>query len=66
MINGLIALCLVFVLLGLLGVWDIWLLVRHGESATITHQLGLLARAHPVIPYLVGVLSGVLAGHLWR
>jgi hypothetical protein len=44
----------------MIGVVDVWLLVRLGHEATISHQLLLASRNYPIVPFLFGVLMGHL------
>ncbi len=51
-------------LLGLVG-YDIYLALRGGYPATISYQILQVSRAEPIIPLLVGLILGILLGHLF-
>jgi hypothetical protein len=45
-----------------LGVLDLALLYRYGESGTLSRQILSAAERYPILPFLLGVLAGHL---LW-
>ncbi len=46
-------------------VWDVWLYSRGGAGATISWQTYLAARTEPIIPLAIGLVLGILFGHLF-
>jgi hypothetical protein len=44
----------------LVGVVDIWLVVRKGPAATISSTLLAWSKRYPIIAFLLGVVSGHL------
>jgi hypothetical protein len=46
-------------------VLDVWLFGRGGYQATISYEVLQASRTHPVIPLLVGLVTGLLFGHLF-
>jgi hypothetical protein len=45
--------------------YDVWLYVRGGTQATISWQTYLSARNEPIIPLVLGLIVGILFGHLF-
>jgi hypothetical protein len=46
--------------------WDLWTYSRHGNTSTISVVFGILFRQWPVLTWMWGLATGVLAGHiLW-
>lgn len=43
-----------------IGIWDVLTLVWGEEEATVSYTVLALARAHPIVPLLVGILVGHL------
>jgi hypothetical protein len=58
---------LIVLLLALVGlvVFDIYLAVSGGYSATISYQTLQAARDEPIIPLVVGLVLGILLGHIF-
>ena len=55
------------VLLGtgtLIAAWDVWLNADDVPGNTITEVMRKLAK-HPIIPWGIGLVTGVLAGHIF-
>ena len=50
--------------LGLVA-YDVYLAVRWGSEATISYQLLQASRAEPIIPLALGLVLGILLGHLF-
>lgn len=50
---------------GFLIAVDAWLAIRGGYDATMTAQVRRASRNSPVIPLLVGLVIGLLLGHLF-
>jgi hypothetical protein len=50
--------------LGLVA-YDVYLAVRWGYEATISYQLLQASRAEPIIPLALGLVLGILLGHLF-
>lgn len=51
-----------YLLLGLTTViwiaFDVWVVIRYGNEATISVRMLRLGRAYPIIPFALGVLIG--------
>ncbi len=49
----------------LLGVYDVWLFARGGVENTISHQVLTHAQHTPILPLAIGLILGILLGHLF-
>ncbi len=54
---GAMVLALCFVLIGF---WDLYAGLYYGPTATVSAFLLSVARRHPILPYLIGILTGHL------
>lgn len=45
--------------------YDVWLCWNGGAKATISWHTYLAACSEPIIPFAIGLILGVLAGHLF-
>jgi len=52
-------------LLAGLGLYDLYLIRRSGVEASITHEMREFCQHYPIVPFLYGFVSGVLAGHFF-
>lgn len=60
-----VSLCVLLVAALVLIVYDIWLLGSGGSAATISWQTYLAAAKEPIIPLLLGLVIGLLLGHIF-
>lgn len=49
----------------ILAAYDIWALTAHGYEATMSAVILNVSQRHPILPFLVGLALGILAGHLF-
>ncbi len=56
-----VALCIVAVI----AVYDGWTFARRGYQTTISYLLLSAARKRPIVAALIGLLVGILFGHLF-
>jgi len=61
----LVTLCVVLLSGAALILYDIWLCWRGGAAATISWHAYLAARDEPIIPLVLGLVIGILFGHLF-
>jgi hypothetical protein len=61
----LVTLLVILAAAALLGVYDVWLFARGGVASTISHQVLAHAREAPILPLAVGLILGILLGHLF-
>jgi hypothetical protein len=56
-----------FIVVGvtILTVYDIWALTTHGYEATMSYVILDASLNYPIIPFVVGLIIGILAGHLF-
>lgn len=45
--------------------YDVWLYLQGGAAATISWQLYLACKEDPIIPWLIGLIMGLIIGHLF-
>jgi hypothetical protein len=48
-----------------LVVFDVYLAVKGGYFATISYQVLAAAREEPIIPLVLGLVLGILMGHIF-
>lgn len=56
-----ISLAVFFGLFGLLMLWDLFIILKRGYSATVSATLLAFAKEYPIIAFGFGIL----VGHLW-
>ena len=61
----LITLCLLLICATLIIGYDIWLDWRGGAKATISWHTFMASQADPIIPLAIGLILGILLGHLF-
>jgi hypothetical protein len=56
-----------FIVVGvtLLTVYDVWAALSHGYEATMSYVILHASLRYPIIPFLAGLVIGILAGHLF-
>lgn len=63
------ALAITLVILLLTGaaliILDIVAARNGGYTATISYQTYRWSRANPIVPFIAGLIAGILAGHFW-
>ena len=67
LLEVLVALVIVAVAALALAAYDVYLAWRYGLASgkTISWQTYTLSRRYPAIPFLAGLVLGLLCGHLW-
>lgn len=51
----------------LIAVYDVWAISKGGTEASISHLIFVWSYKYPMFTFMAGMISGILAGHLfWR
>jgi hypothetical protein len=45
--------------------YDVWLVTTYGVEQTISWRTYTAARSEPIIPLILGLIAGILFGHLF-
>ena len=63
--SALVSLVSVLILIVWLIAYDCWAFARHGTQGTISWQVYQASQHKPVVPLLVGLVLGLVLGHLF-